>query len=99
MADKPGQNRLCCIPTPPAATVAGCARQAFAKSENEEEKTEQRQAFEKHVACGLELGGRACWLLADHIRDDSDRGQLAAFNQFCLREVREKAEGIQQELD
>ncbi len=80
-------------------SLAGCARQAFAKSENEEEKTEQRQAFEKYVACGLELGGRACWLLADHIRDDSDRGQLAAFNQFCLREVREKAEAIQQELD
>lgn len=78
--------------------LAGCARQAVAEADDRAQKAEHWEAFERYVQCALELGEKACWLLADHVRDDSDRGQLAAFNQFVLREVREKAEAIRQEL-
>ena len=77
--------------------VAGCAWHAAVEA-SDEEKLSHSQAFEQAVSRALELGEQACWLLADHIRDDSDRGQLAAFNCFCLQEVREKADQLRKKL-
>ena len=78
--------------------LAGGERQAFAEAETDAQKDQHRQSFEQHVTQALALGEKACTLLADHIRDDSDRGQLAAYNQFCLREVREESEVIRKEM-
>jgi len=77
--------------------LAGCAWHAAASAKGEE-RADHTQAFEHHLAQALQLGEQACWLLADHVRDDSDRGQLAAFNRFSLQEVREKADQIRKEL-
>jgi len=78
--------------------LAGCARQAFAEAKTDEEKEQHRQSFEQHVTQALALGEKACMLLADHIRDDSDRGQLAAYNQFCVSEVREESAALRKEM-
>ncbi len=77
--------------------LAGCAWHAAVQASDEERRS-HTQAFEQAVARALELGEQACWLLADHIRDDSDRGQLAAFNRFCLQDVREKADQLRKKL-
>ena len=77
--------------------LAGCAWHTAVEA-SDEERLSHSQAFEQAVSRALELGEQACWLLADHIRDDSDRGQLAAFNRFCLQEVREKADQLRKEL-
>ena len=77
--------------------LAGCAWHAAVKA-SDKERLSHSQAFEQAVSRALEFGKQACWLLADHVRDDSDRGQLAASNCFCLQEVCEKAEQLRKEL-
>jgi hypothetical protein len=77
-----------------ALRAAARLYKSFFEHNELDEKSKCRREFEENISKALNIGKDACQILASHIRNDSNRGLLAAYNRFMLREVQEKAEEL-----